>query len=73
MKRDYRRCRDINIVQTNCSEDQNPNPSPKKKKKIKFDFKKAKKNTLHSLYEVEHFLNNLKHFGKYVKLYNLLK
>ncbi len=42
-------------------------------KKDKFDFKKKKENTLSSLYEVENFLFNYKHFAKYVKLYKLFK
>lgn len=42
-------------------------------KKNKFDFKKKKENTLASLNEVEHFLNDYKHFMKYVKLYKWLK
>ena len=38
-----------------------------------FDFKCCKDNTIKSLYDVEHFLNNLKHNLKYLKLYKLLK
>lgn len=41
--------------------------------KKKLDFKCCKKNTLHSLNEVEYFLNNFKKFSKYVKLYKLFK
>ncbi len=36
-------------------------------------FKCCKKNTIHSLNEVEYFLNNFNHFLKYVKLYKILK
>ena len=45
------------------------NPPPKKH----FDFKCYKDNTIKSLYDVEHFLNNFKHNIKYFKLYKLLK
>ena len=48
-------------------------PSNKNKKKIKFDFKKFKKNTVHSLFEVELFLNDFHKFLNYVKLYKILK
>lgn len=41
--------------------------------KKKFDFKVYQKNTLHSLNEVEYFLNNFKKFSRYVKLYKILK
>ena len=44
-----------------------------KNKKNKLDFKKIKKNTCKSLNEVEYFLNNLKKFTDYVKLYKILK
>lgn len=40
-----------------------------KPKKNKIDFKHKKENTLNSLNEVEHFLENYKQFIKYVKLY----
>ena len=44
------------------------------KKNIKNgNFKIKKENTLSSLYEVENFLSNYKHFIKYIKLYNLFK
>ncbi len=36
-------------------------------------FKKRKENTIASLYEVENFLFNYKHFIKYVKLYKLFR
>lgn len=45
------------------------NPPPKKH----FDFKCCKDNTITSLNEVEHFLNNFQHYFKYFKLYKLLK
>ena len=40
--------------------------SPPKKK---FDFKVYKKNTINSLNEVEHFLNDFQGFWDFVKLY----
>ena len=45
------------------------NPPPKKH----FDFKCCKDNTIKSLHDVEHFLNNFQHYFKYFKLYKLLK
>ncbi len=42
-------------------------------KKEKFDFKKRKENTIHSLFEVEHFLHDLKNIAKGVKLYKIIK
>lgn len=42
-------------------------PSPPKKKKL--NFKTCKKNTINSLNEVEHFLNDFQGFWDYVKLY----
>ena len=45
----------------------------KKPKKNKFDFKKCKNNTICSLNEVEHFLNNFSDFYRYIKLYKILK
>ncbi len=44
--------------------------SPPKKS---FDFKCCKKNTINSLYDVEHFLNNFQHYFKYFKLYKIMK
>ena len=41
--------------------------------KKKLDFKTCKKNTLHSLNEVEYFLNNFKKFARYVKIYKIFK
>ncbi len=45
-------------------------PPPKKKKP---NFKTYKKNTIKSLNDVEHFLNDFKRFTKYVTLYKLFK
>ncbi len=45
------------------------NPPPKKS----FDFNLYKKNTIHSLNDVEHFLNNFHHYSKYFKLFKILK
>ena len=65
----YIRKKDINII-PNTRSQEIPNS---KNKKIKFDFKSKKENTLRSLNEVEHFLCNLKHLNKYIKLYFILK
>ena len=43
------------------------NPPPKKR------FNVYKKNTINSLYDVEHFLNNFHHYFKYFKLYKIFK
>ena len=48
----------------------NINENPHKKS---FDFKLCKKNTLNSLYDVEHFLNNFHHYFKYFKIYKIMK
>lgn len=45
----------------------------KENKKEKFNFKEKKENTVHSLFEVEHFLCNLRNFCKGVKLYQIIK
>lgn len=45
------------------------NPPPKKF----FDFKLYKKNTITSLNDVEHFLNNFHHYSKYFKLFKIMK
>lgn len=44
--------------------------SPQKKS---FNFKKCKKNTIHSLNEIEYFLNDLHRFIHYIKIYKLFK
>ena len=36
-------------------------------------FNLYKKNTINSLNDVEHFLNNFQHYFKYFKLYKILK
>lgn len=41
--------------------------------KKSFDFKLYKKNTITSLNDVEHFLNNFHHYSKYFKLFKLMK
>lgn len=48
-------------------------PNPKKDKKSKFNFKEKKNNTINSLNEVEAFLNDFKHFKRYVHLYKFFK
>ena len=70
----YTRNKDINIIsETRGEKEKKDSNHHKKKKKIKFDFKKKKENTIHSLFEVEHFLSDFKRFSKYAKLYFLLK
>lgn len=51
-----------------------PKPKPTQKKpsrpkKKKLNFKTCKKNTINSLNEVEHFLNDFQGFWNYIKLY----
>ena len=41
--------------------------------KKQLNFKTCKKNTIHSLNEVEYFLNNFKRFTRYFKIYKILK
>lgn len=48
-----------------------PKPSPNKKTKI--NFKEKKNNTINSLNEVEGFLNDFKHFKRYLHLYKFFK
>ena len=48
------------------------NPLIKREKK-KLNFKEMKNNTICSLNEVEHFLNNFQHTLRYIKLFKLLK
>lgn len=42
-------------------------------KKEKFNFHEKKENTMHSLFEVEHFLHDFKNVVKGIKLYNIIK
>lgn len=42
-------------------------------KKEKFNFKEKKENTVHSLFEVEHFLHDFRNICKGLKLYNILR
>ena len=44
--------------------------SPQKKS---FDFNLYKKNTINSLNDVEHFLNNFQKYSRYFKLFKILK
>ena len=39
----------------------------------KLNFKQKKKNTINSLFEVEHFLNNSKKISDFLKLYKIIK
>ena len=41
--------------------------------KEKIDFKKRKENVCNSLFEVEHFLRNLKDISKGFRIYNIIK
>ncbi len=41
--------------------------------KEKFNFNEKKENTINSLFEVEHFLKNLKNICKGVKLYQIMR
>ena len=41
--------------------------------KEKIDFKKRKENMCNSLFEVEHFLRNIKDISKGLKLYHIIK
>lgn len=42
-------------------------------KKEKFNFKEKKENTVHSLFEVEHFLHDFRNICKGLKLYQILR
>lgn len=48
-----------------------PNENQLNKNK-EFNFKEKKENTIHSLFEVEHFLCDLKNICKGIKLYNII-
>ncbi len=47
--------------------------SNKNNNKEKLNFKEKKENTIHSLFEVEHFLCNFKNICKGIKLYQIIK
>lgn len=51
----------------------NPEAPPPPSKKNKINFKEKKNNTIKSLNEVEGFLNDFKHFKRYVHLYKFFK
>ncbi len=51
----------------------NPPHANKKPKKNKINFAEKKNNTINSLHEVESFLNDLKHFKRYIHLYKFFK
>lgn len=42
-------------------------------KKEKFNFKEKKENTVHSLFEVEHFLCDFQNICKGLKIYKILR
>lgn len=52
---------------------QNNRGEEKSSPKKNFDFNLYKKNTINSLNDVEHFLNNFNHYSKYFKLYKFMK
>lgn len=56
------------LNEPNENNDRGDKKSPPKK-----NFNLYKKNTLNSLYDVEHFLNNFHHYFKYFKLYKIMK
>ena len=44
-----------------------------KKSPPKKNFNEYKKNTLNSIHDVEHFLNNFHYYFKYFKLYKIMR
>ncbi len=50
-----------------------PNRDNNCEKKEKLNLKEKKENTIHSLFEVEHFLCNFKNICKGIKLYQIIK
>lgn len=48
-------------------------PESRENRKEKFNFKEKKENTVHSLFEVEHFLCNFKNICKGIKLYKIIR
>lgn len=61
------------ILNNNDNRESPPPPPAPKNHPQKIDFKKLKNNTIHSLNEVECFLNNFHRFTNYIKLYKILK
>ncbi len=59
---------DKNFLSENNQNNRGEKSSPPKK-----GFQIYKKNTINSLHDVEHFLNNFQHYFKYFKLYKILK
>ena len=57
-----------NFPQEKIQENRGEKKSPPPKKK-KLNFKICKKNTINSLNEVEHFLNDFQNFWDYIRLY----
>lgn len=55
-----------NLIEKNRGEKKSPH-------KKSFNFKTYKKNTIHSLNEIEYFLNDLHRFVHYIKIYKLFK
>ena len=52
---------------------ENKNIEPRDSKKKKFDFKCKKENAIKSLFEVEHFLCDMKKICNTIGLYKILK
>lgn len=61
------------FYRSNPNNSETPPPPPNKKPKKKINFKEKKNNTINSLNEVEGFLNDFKHFKRYVHLYKFFK
>lgn len=55
------------------NENNQNNRGKKESPKKSFDFNLYKKNTITSINDVEHFLNNFHHYFKYLKLYKIMK
>jgi hypothetical protein len=52
---------------------QNNRGEKKSPQKKSFDFNLYKKNTINSINDVEHFLNNFNYYSKYLKLFKFMK
>ena len=57
-----------NFSDKNIKNNRGEKNSPTKKR-----FNIYKDNTINSIYDVEHFLNNFQHYFKYFKLYKIFK
>ena len=59
-----------NYLADNNNKNRGDEKAPQKKS---FNFKLYKKNTIKSLNEIEHFLNNFNNLFDYIKIYKILK